>query len=303
MGVSFHQLHIFYTVASRGSFSAAAQVLHMTQPAVTMQIQSLEDYFGSKLFHRSTKKLQLSDAGRTLLPYARRSLDLVQETEQAMVSFTKELHGKLQLGASLTIGEYVLPHLLGKFGVEHPQTSLSMRVMNTTQIMEGIRAHRLDLGLVEAPVIDGDMVVEAVMEDEMMLIVPAGHHLAGKEQVSLQDALACSYVLREEGSGTRKVMEDALQQQGVDLRSLQVVMELGSTGAVKSAVEAGLGVTMLSPSAVRHERQLGLVKALRVNGLSLRRQFYVVHRKEGVLAWPAAAFLNFLRQHREKERE
>lgn len=295
MGVNFHQLHIFYTVASKGSFSAAAQVLHMTQPAVTMQIQSLEEYFGAKLFHRSTKKLQLSDAGRTLLPYARRSIDLVQETEQAMTNYSNELHGKLQLGASLTIGEYVLPPLLGSFGAKHPKMELCMQVMNTRQIVAGIRGHHLDLGLVEAPVPDTDLVVEAVMEDELLLIVPSGHSLAGKGVVSLSELTPCSFVLREQGSGTRTVMEDTLRQQGIDPDLLQVVMELGSTGAVKSAVEAGLGVSMLSPSAVRHEYRLGLVDILRVKEISFTRKFYVVHLRDTMLTWPAATFLSHLK--------
>ncbi|MGZ9587010.1 selenium metabolism-associated LysR family transcriptional regulator [Paenibacillus marinisediminis] len=295
MGVNFHQLHIFYTVAAKGSFSAAAQALHMTQPAVTMQVQSLEEYFGTKLFHRSTKKLQLSDAGRTLLPFAQRSLDLVRETELAMTHFTNELQGRLQLGASLTIGEYVLPQVLGSFGLKHPKMVLRMQVMNTRQIVEGIRAHQLDLGLIEAPISDADIEVESVMEDELMLIVPANHRLAGSEVVTMSDLLDCSFVLREQGSGTRLVMEETLRQHGVDPSQIRVVMELGSSGAVKSAVEAGIGVTMLSPSAVRHERALKLVDALRVEGVSFTRQFYAVQLRDSMLAWPAAAFLSHMK--------
>ena len=295
VGMNFHQLHIFYTVASKGSFSAAAQALHMTQPAVTMQIQSLEEYFGAKLFHRSTKKLQLSEAGRTLLPYARRSLDLVQETELAMTNYTNELHGMLQLGASLTIGEYILPPMLGSFGAKHPKMSLRMQVMNTRQIVEGIRGHYLDLGLVEAPVPDSDVEVEPVMEDELLLIVPASHSLAGRGMVSLSELMPCSFVLREQGSGTRIVMEDTLRQKGIDPAELSVVMELGSTGAVKSAVEAGLGVSMLSPSAVRHEYALGLVDILRIREISFKRKFYAVHLRDTMLAWPAAAFLSHMK--------
>lgn len=301
MSLNFHQLHIFYMVAAKGSFSAAAQAMHMTQPAVTMQIQSLEEYFGAKLFHRSTKKLQLSDAGRTLLPYAKRSLDLVQETEHAMTHYTNELHGRLQLGASLTIGEYVLPQMLGSFSTKHPRMTLQLQVTNTRQIVEGIRSHQLDLGLVEAPVTDGDVEVEPVMEDELLLIVPAAHHLAGKEIVTPDELMTCSFVLREQGSGTRLVMEETMRQLGMDPTQLKVIMELGSTGAVKSAVEAGMGVTMLSPSAVRHEIALGLVDVLRVKGASFKRQFYVVHLRDSMLTWPAATFLSYLKQQHEKE--
>lgn len=115
MALNFHQLHIFYTVAEKGSFSMAAQALHMTQPAVTMQVQALEDYFGTKLFQRTTKKIEITEAGRALLPVAKRSIELIKETDITMSKFTHMLEGRLQLGASLTIGEYILPRLLGPF--------------------------------------------------------------------------------------------------------------------------------------------------------------------------------------------
>ncbi|MCR8845248.1 LysR family transcriptional regulator [Paenibacillus sp. SC116] len=296
MAVSFHQLHIFYTVAAKSSFSAAAQALHMTQPAVTMQIQSVEDYFGTKLFHRSTKKLQLSDAGRTLIPFAKQAINLVQATEEAMSLFTKQLHGKLQLGASLTIGEYVIPPLLGTFITSHPEMTISMGVMNTTQIVEGIRQHQLHLGLVEAPVNDPDMITEEVMEDELFLVVPKGHSFIGRASVALEEALTCAFILREKGSGTRQVMENVLRDHGHSNSSLRIVMELGSTGAVKSAVESGLGVTIMSKSAVRHECSLGLVAAIPIDGISFKRKFYAIQLKDSMLAWPAMAFLTYLRQ-------
>ncbi|UHA74046.1 selenium metabolism-associated LysR family transcriptional regulator [Paenibacillus sp. 481] len=295
MALNIHQLHIFYAVAMKGSFSAAAQALHMTQPAVTMQIQSLEEYFGTKLLHRSTKKLQLSEAGQMLIPYAERCLALIRETEQAMSNYAVDLRGKLQLAASLTIGEYVLPQLLGSFGTQFPDLTLSLKVMNTSQIVEGIRANQLHLGLVEAPITDPDMVIEPVMEDELLVVVPSHHPLADREEVDLHEVLMYRFVLREQGSGTRQVMEEALSKKGVPSSSLQVVMELGSTGAVKSAVEAGIGITMLSPSSVRHELTLGLVHTLRIRDVQFTRKFYAVHGRASVLALPAATFLTFLR--------
>lgn len=292
--MNFHQLHIFYTVAERGSFSAAAQALHMTQPAVTMQIQSLEDYFGIKLLHRSTKKLELSEAGLTLLPYAKRSVELVRQTDEAMSAFTEKLQGRLQLGASLTIGEYVLPRMLGPFAKKYPDTSIVMKVMNTAQIMEDILKHQLDLGLIEAPIQHPDMVVETVMQDELKLVVPAGHAL-DRGEVELEEVLTYPFVLREKGSGTRQVMEDELQKRDIDARHIHVVMELGSTGAVKSAVEAGVGITMLSPSSVQHELALGLVRIVDIRGLEFKRQFYAIHLKSSLPPLPAVAFLNYLR--------
>ncbi|MEK3746998.1 selenium metabolism-associated LysR family transcriptional regulator [Paenibacillus sp. FSL E2-8871] len=295
--MNFHQLHIFYTVLERGSFSAAAQTLHMTQPAVTMQVQALEDYFGTKLFNRSTKKIMLSEAGHTLMPYALRSIQLMRETDQAMSAFTHMLEGRLQLGASLTIGEYVLPRLLGPFGKQYPNISIMMKVMNTSQIMEEILKHQLNFGLIEASVTHPDMVIEPVMGDELKLIVPYDHPLAEQQEVTLEEVLQHPFVLREQGSGTRRVMEEQLFSKGLDPGSMKIVMELGSTGAVKSAVEAGLGVTIISTSSVKHEVALGLLKIVNISDASFKRQFYAIHLKSTLLPISAVTFLTFLREH------
>ncbi|MGF7048499.1 DNA-binding transcriptional LysR family regulator [Paenibacillus sp. DS2015] len=295
--MNFHQLHIFHTVAERGSFSSAAQVLHMTQPAVTMQVQSLEEYFGAKLLDRSTKKIELSEAGKALFPYAKRSIDLVREADVAMSSYTQMLQGRLQLGASLTIGEYVLPRLLGPFGQQFPHINIMMKVMNTTQIIEEITKHQLNFGLIEAPIEHPDMVIDVVMQDELKLIVPALHPLAEYEEVELEMVLEYPFILRERGSGTRQVMEDQLNSKGYPAENLHTVMELGSTGAVKSAVEAGLGITMLSPSSVKHETALGLVKIVNIRDVEFKRQFYAIHLKSTVLPISAVTFLTFLQKN------
>jgi DNA-binding transcriptional LysR family regulator len=301
--MNFHQLHIFYTVAERGSFSAAAQALHMSQPAVTMQVQSLEEYFGTKLLIRSTKRMELSEAGRTLLPFARKSLELSQETDAAMAAFSNKLQGRLQLGASLTIGEYVLPRLLGPFGREYPDISIMLKVMNTTQILEEIAGHQLNFGLIEAPVEHPDMVLDSVMEDELKLIVPSGHPLAAREDaIYLDDVLKYPFVLREKGSGTRKVMEDVLLERGYDPESIRTVMELGSTGAVKSAVEEGLGITMLSTSTVKHETALGLVKMIDIADASFKRNFYSIQLRSALLPMSAMTFLAYLRERQRTQR-
>ncbi|GAB6990517.1 selenium metabolism-associated LysR family transcriptional regulator [Paenibacillus pini] len=293
--MNFHQLHLFYTVAERGSFSAAAQVMHMTQPAVTMQIQTLEDYFGTKLFKRSTKKIELTEAGIALLPYAEKGIELVRETDVAMSSFTHMLQDRLQLGSSLTIGEYVLPRMLGPFGKLYPHINIMMKVMNTTQIIEEITKHQLNFGLIEAPVQHADMTIEAVMQDELKLIVPVGHPLATQDEVDLEEVIRYPFVLREKGSGTRQVMEEQLMERGIQPQSLNTVMELGSTGAVKSAVEAGLGITILSPFSVRHETALDLMKVIHIRDASFKRQFYAIQLKSTLLPIAAVTFLNFLK--------
>ncbi|MCS7459442.1 selenium metabolism-associated LysR family transcriptional regulator [Paenibacillus doosanensis] len=296
MALNFHQLHIFYTVAEKGSFSHAAQALHMTQPAVTMQVQSLEEYFGTKLFNRSTKKIELSEAGRTLLPYAKRSIDLMKETDIGMSKFTHMLEDRLYLGASMTVGEYILPRLLGPFGKEYPNISVSMKVINTRQILEEVLNHQLNFGLVEAEVQHPDVHVEAVMNDELVLILPKEHPLSACPSVQLEDVLQYSFVLREQGSGTRRVMEEELAKAGIDPGEMKIVMELGSTGAVKSAVEAGLGISILSQSSVKHEAALGVLQVKDIEGIRFSRSFYAIYLNSTILPISAVTFVSFLRE-------
>jgi len=295
MSLNVHQLHIFYTVAERGSFSAAAQALHMTQPAVTMQIQALEERFGVKLLLRSTKKLELTEAGYCLLPQARKAIELMEETDAVMAKYVETLKGQLLFAASLTIGEYVLPRLLGPFLREHPEMSVSMRIMNTSEIVEEIAHHGLAFGLVEAPTDDEAVVTEPVMNDELVLVVPPAHPFAEREEVELEEVLAEPFVLRERGSGTRQVLVEELERIGVTEDRLRIVSDFGSNGAVKSAVEAGIGLTVLSVSSIKNEVALGLLRPVRIRNVAFRRQFYAVRSKATELPFHAAVLLQYLR--------
>jgi len=295
MSLNIHQLHIFYTVAERGSFSAAAQTLHMTQPAVTMQIQALEERFGVKLLHRSTKKLELTEAGHCLLPQARKAFELMRETDHIMAKYVENLKGRLNFAASLTIGEYVLPRLLGPFLLRYPEVSVSMQVMNTTEIVESIANQGMAFGLVEAPTDDDAVVTEPVMNDELMLVAPRSHPFFQREEVTLEEAIAEPLVLRERGSGTRQVMVEELERRGVLEEKLRIVSDFGSNGAVKSAVEAGLGLSVLSVWSIKNEAALGLLKPVRIQGVTFRRQFYAVRSKSSDLPMHAAVLLDYIR--------
>ncbi|TVY00681.1 LysR family transcriptional regulator [Cohnella terricola] len=296
MALNVHQLHIFYTVAERGSFSAAAQTLHMTQPAVTMQVQALEERFGTKLLNRTTKRLELTEAGLRLLPQARKAVELMRDTDLMMVQYIEELKGRLQFAASLTIGEYVLPRLIGPFLRKFPDISVDMKVMNTTEIIDAVAHQGLDFGIIEAPCDVPGFDAQPVMDDELLLIAPANHPFASRDQVTLEEAIREPMVLREKGSGTRQIMGDELQRHGVTENELRVVSEFGSTGAVKSAVEAGLGLSLLSVWTIKHELALGLLKPVSIAGVNFRRQFFSVRLQSSLLPMPAVALLNELRE-------
>lgn len=288
-------LHIFYTVAHKGTFSAAAQSLHMTQPGVTMQIQALEDHFGAKMFRRMPKAVELTNAGLALLPYARQMVELMAETDREMSRYTQELKGRLELGTSLTIGEYILPRLIGPFNRKFPHITVSMKVMNTAQIMEEILAHTLTFGLVEAGIEHPDLVVEPLLRDELKLVLPAGHELLERETITVEDLFRYPFIMRETGSGTRRIVEEALEQAGHSPSKLRIAMDLGSTGAIKSAVEAGLGLSILSVSTVKHEVALSVLALRDVDGIRFVRSFSSVYHRAALLPLPAVTFMTFIR--------
>lgn len=171
-----------------------------------------------------------------------------------------------------------------------------MKVMNTTHLIEEIENHQLNFAIIEAPIEHHDLQIEAVMEDELMLVVPADHPLTKRDDLELADVLEYPFILREQGSGTRQVAEDILIAHGHNPQSLKIVMELGSTGAIKSAVEAGLGISFLSVSSVKHEIALGLIRTIPIKNVTFKRKFYSVYLKSSLLPISAVTFLNFLRE-------
>jgi DNA-binding transcriptional LysR family regulator len=267
----------------------------MTQPAVTMQVQALEERFGTKLLNRTTKKLELTEAGHRLLPQARKAVELMRDTDEMMVAFIEELKGRLQFAASLTIGEYVLPSLLGSFLRRFPDVTVDMKVMNTTEIVEAVAHQGLEFGIIEAPCEIPGLEVQAVMDDELLLITPTDHPFASRDEVTLEEFMREPMVLREKGSGTRMIMDEELRRHGVSEAELRVVSEFGSTGAVKSAVEAGLGLSLLSIWTIKHELALGLLKPVKIAGVNFKRQFYAVWLQSSLLSMPATALLQDLR--------
>lgn len=272
-----NQLYIFLTVADKKNFSRAGEFLNMTQPAISQHIHALEDYFGAKLFERSSKKVELTQAGNILYNYARNILDLHQIAKRAVADLVDTVTGKLTIGASLTIGEYVLPRLLATFTRKYPDVEFSVWVGNTELIHERTREGTIDIGLVEGVIEDPQLNITPFLKDELVLVAPKLHPLAGKTRLARDDLQDSVFVIREEGSGTRHAAEDFFQKAGFwPERNIT----LGSTQSIKEAVEAGLGITILSKWCLRKELQLGSLKLLRVKGLEMTRWFFLVQLKD-----------------------
>lgn len=290
------RLKTFIAVVQYGSLTQAAKELYISQPAVSRQIHLLEEEYHATLLHRHERGIELTPAGQRLYRYAVRIQELYGEAMDDVTELTGELAGTLRIGATLTIGEYVLPSLMGKFKARSPQIHLLLEVENTQRIGEAVAAGALDCGLIEGPFTHTLLLNERLADDELAIVASPHHPLAGIPQITL-DALAQeAFIMREPGSGTRMVFEEALRKAGGDPATLTVLMQLGSTHAVKALVMQNLGISVLSLRAIQQEVTQGQLTVLNVPALDLHRTFTVLLPKGTRTSQLTRAFILFCRR-------
>lgn len=290
------RLQVFHTVARLLSFTKAADALHMTQPAVTFQIRQLEEYFDTRLFDRTHNRISLTEAGRRVFEFADRIFQLYGEMENAVREMTGEVSGVLLIGASTTIAEYMLPSLLGGFKAEYPDVNIQLKVSNTEGIVSMVENNAIDLGVVEAPVSNRNLAVEVCRQDQLVVIVPPSHPLAARERVASAELLEYPFISREEGSGTREVIEEYLAGVGLNGNDVKTCMELGSPEAIKRAVEVGMGISVISRATVLKELKLGTLRAVPLDP-PLERPFSFVHQKQKFRLRVTEELLSFAREY------
>ncbi len=291
------RLQVFQTVARLLSFTKAAEELHMTQPAVTFQVRQLEEQYNTRLFDRTHNRISLTEAGRKVYESAIHIFEHYAEMDNAVRELTGDVGGVLILGASSTIAEYMLPVLLGDFKKEYPDVSIRLKVSNSDGIVSQVENNTIDLGVVEAPVNNKNLVVEECRTDELVLIVPPAHELATRENVCPKELINYPFICREEGSGTREVMLESMSADGGgSAADLNVVMELGSLEAIKGAVEAGMGISVLSSATIIKELKLGTLVAVKLDPPA-RRPFSFVHQKQKFRVRAMDELLNFARNY------
>lgn len=288
------QLGALVAVVDRASFSQAAEGLGVTQPAVSLAIRSLERRLGVTLIDRAARHAEPTDAGRLVYAAAQRILAIEHELMAELDEEREGVVGPLVIGASTGPGERILPQLLGAFRALHPEVSVALRVDDTDSIVERVLDRELEVGIVGAERPHRQLVYEPFLRDEVILVVPPGHRLAGAT-ATLDEVLAEPLVLQQEGAGVRAVLERALRARGVRARDLRVVGELGLQESAKSAVEAGLGVTFISRLAVEREVAAGRLATARVEGLDLDRVFPLVRLASRPLSRAVREFLAFAR--------
>lgn len=286
------RLQVFSSVARLLSFTKAAEVLHMTQPAVTFQIRQLEDYFNTRLFDRTHNRVNLTEAGECVKQYADQILSLYNEMDNEVRRMTGDVSGLLVIGASTTIGEYVVPKLLGEFKMAYPEVQVRLQVANTQGIIAMVENNELDVGIVEGSVSNKNLATEIYQEDELVFVCPPDHELAKQPKVNVNDIKEFPFVAREEGSGTREVIENYFSQAGLDFSDLHLVMEFGSPESIKSAVASGLGISIMSRATLEKEIKMDVLSAISLKP-PLKRRFRIVHQKQKFRVRAMEEFLKF----------
>jgi len=292
--MDLRQLEIFVKVAELKSFSKAAQALRLTQPTISEHIRTLEQELGVRLLDRLGRGAEATRAGQLLLSHATRMLQFQRETLQAMDSFQGRLAGELHVAASTIPGEYVLPSLIGRFKEKFPDIAITLLIGDSRAVVEWVVEGRAEVAVVGARLSHRGIEYRELMPDELVVAVPMGHPWHGKREIALADLRAEPMLLREQGSGTRAAFEAALTQAGRDLSSFRIVGEMGSTQAIKQAVKAGVGVSVISRRAVEEECRGGLVWCLGIRDLKVTRAFHIATHRDRSRSPLAEAFRAFL---------
>jgi DNA-binding transcriptional LysR family regulator len=290
------QLAAFCAVVERKSFSQAAERLGLSQPAVSLQIRSLEQRLGQQLLDRSGRRVEPTEAGLRLYRGAQRMLALEEQLlEQIVVGSDAELRGRLEIGASSGPGESVLPLLLCEFQQRHPRVTVALSVSDTQSVVEQVARRELELGVVGATRRHRSVTFEPFFRDEVVLACPPGHSFAGRV-VTLEELRGEQLILMQEGAGVRQVIEDELRGAGVRMRELDVRLELGLQESVRSAVRAGFGVAFISRSAIESDLAAGTIAAASVAGLEPAREIALVRATGRTPTRLADEFVEFARE-------
>jgi DNA-binding transcriptional LysR family regulator len=286
------RLQVFHAVARQLSFTKAAEVLFMTQPAVTFQIKQLEEHFNTRLFDRGHGRISLTPAGDLVLAYAEKILGLSGEMDVRLAEITGEVGGSLLVGASTTIAEFLLPRILGEFKSKFPNVRPRLIVANSESIETRVAEHTIDIGFIESPSHQPNLQTEICCEDELQVICSPKFPLARLKEITPQHLADHPFVSREPGSGTREFTEVYLRKHGIDIDHMQPVMELGSPVALLEVVETGLGYAIASRTSVMKSLRLGDLVSIPLKP-RLTRKLSMVYPKEKFRSRLVTAFVDF----------
>jgi LysR family transcriptional regulator, low CO2-responsive transcriptional regulator len=290
-------LATFVRAAERGSFTATASELGVSQAAVSQRIAALEKELRVSLFDRRAGRIALTEAGQRLYEYARQILGLHEQARRDLGGILPSVSGDLPIAASSVPGECFLPALLSAFHAKHPQVHVRATVSDSGSVIRDVEKGKASLGLTGQKAEKSRLESRPIGRDSLVLIIPSGHPWATRRTVSLNAVVSEPLIIREPGSGSRCALEKGLERAGASLADLNVSLELGSNSAIKDAVKRGLGVAFLSRLAVERELDAKELRAVSVRGLCLTRSFYLVYHRLRPLSPAATAFLHFVESH------
>ncbi|HEY6848390.1 MAG TPA: LysR family transcriptional regulator [Terracidiphilus sp.] len=291
------KLKVFRVVADTLNFRRAAEELHLTQPAITSQIKSLEQSLGIALFDRISREIKLTPAGTTLLRYVRRIEAVTNEAVAALAPFGGQEGIEISIGASHTIAVYLLPQLLPPLLKEWAKLRIHIMSGSTNEILHALTMHQIAIGLIEAPAFRPDLKIEVFAEDELTLIVRPDHRWAEKPVLRAAELVQESILLREAGSGMRKFVEEYLERNGVLPQQLRTAIDMNSSEGILAAVEAGLGVGFVPCAALKKALETGSVKAVPLANGPIRREFSIVLLNGPEPKGPVGQLFTLLRAH------
>ena len=289
------RLQVFHAVAKHLSFTKAGEALCMTQPAVTFQVRQLEEQFNTRLFDRTHGRISLTPAGAVAFAHAERILALTAELESALRDMGGQVAGPLLIGASTTIADFLLPQILGEFKAAHPGVVPSLFVGNSETVQERVRERALDIGFIEGDSTLPALAGEPLCSDELQVVCAPGHPLSARRSVPAGALVEHAYLSREQGSGTREVIDHYLERAGIEPGSLHVVMEASSPEALKGLVAAGMGIAIVPRVSVEKEVRLGLLVRIPL-APPLTRQLTAVYPRERIQSGLVGAFVQFARR-------
>ena len=298
--LNFSEMQVFAAAAETENFSEAARQLHLSQPAVSQQIHSLERYLCVQLFQRSGRSVRLTDAGQILLPMARELLDLSQRIEGTMRSLEERVVGHLVVGCTTTAGKYVLPFVSAAFSQHHPGVRVTIQMCSDVSVVEPLLAREAHISVSNTKIVHRDMECLPFFTDHIILVVPADHPFARRSSVQPAGLLDQPFILREESSSTQHIVREGLAEQGITMDQLDVVMVVGNTEAIEIAVEHGLGIAFISRLAAKHGLDLGRIAEIPVEGLSLEHPLYVVRNSRCAKTLAQTHFWDFIQENRKR---
>lgn len=290
--MTLDQLRSFLLVARCGSFTRAAEELCLTQPAVSAQVAALEREYDACFLDRIGKRLEVTEAGRAVVAAAEDIQRRVDQLDEELRDLEGLKRGRIRLGASLIVGIYLLPEAMGAFKKEYPQLEVTLRIQYARRVLELVTAGEVDLGIVGegAPIQDERLVVQPFASDEFTLIVAPGHRWATRDSVSAKEIQDESFIISEKGSATQEIIVGRLAEAGA---ALNVVMELGNIEAVKRAVEAGLGISIMSSRAIERDREDGRLVSVKLSDVRMSRNLSFVRRSGPRVSNAVRAFMEF----------